>query len=252
MRQSSAALACAFLSLGAGADQSDPPLRDPVAEYARLAALPAAARCAGGSVETLPVSAAEGPVEASYDAAHGRLRALYRMNFKQLTEGWNWHPEAALEGGDYYRFKYLPLASVEEDRGADPGDQRSFAAWRPGGHWRHDYFFAFDNSADFYASGDDDAGFAADIAMPAGEAERLLRDGLRLALRGRLSADCLADSTTFYRATSDKLADFTLKKHYLIGIIEEVWFLDSASGRLLARVARGARRDAARTAPPTR
>lgn len=38
------------------------------------------------------------------------------MAFNHLTEGWNWHPEAKENNDDDYKFKYLPIKSVVEDR----------------------------------------------------------------------------------------------------------------------------------------
>ena len=87
---------------------------DAVAEYARRAALPANERCAGNSIE-LPVTLSqEALVDTAYDTATGRLRILYRMQFNDLTEGWNWHPDIAAAGGDYYTFKYLPSVQVRK------------------------------------------------------------------------------------------------------------------------------------------
>jgi hypothetical protein len=57
-----------------------------------------------------------------------------------------------------------------------------------------------------------------------------------MALRGRLTRHCLSDSTTFWKATFSNPVDFTLKKRYLIGTLEEVLFYDAATRRVLARV----------------
>jgi hypothetical protein len=223
---------------GFAADDAPPPLQDAAAEYARRAAAPAAARCTPGEAVALAVAVNDGaPIDAAFDAASGRLRVRYRMAFNQLTEGWNWHPELAMRGDDYYTFKYLPLGSVAEERGSYRAEDKIGAPQEFRVQWRHDYFLAFDNPYDFYSrDAGDDQGFAADIALPAAEAERLARGDLRLALRARLAGDCLSESTTFWKATSARPVDFTLKKHYLIGKLAEVWFHDAATGKVLARL----------------
>jgi hypothetical protein len=213
-----------------------PPLRDAPAEYARHAA--AAPPCADGDSVALAVAAdTKSGIDATYDAAGGRLRILYRMGFNQLTEGWNWHPELALAGDDYYTFKYLPLASIEEDRGGYRAEDKIGAPQDFRVQWRTDYFFAFDNPYEFYPhEADDDIGFAAEVAASAADAARLAGGDLRMALSGRLDQNCLSDSTTFWKATSAKPVDFTLKKRYLIGKLAAIWFYDAAGGRVLARL----------------
>ena len=210
---------------------------DAVAEYARRAALPANERCAGNSIE-LPVTLSqEALVDTAYDTATGRLRILYRMQFNDLTEGWNWHPDIAAAGGDYYTFKYLPIASTTEDRGSYRGEDKIGAPQEFRIRWRYDYFFVFDNPYDFYArDAGDDAGFVVDVPATEADARRLAGGDLRMGLRGRLAADCLSDSTTFWKSTFATPVDFTLKKRYLIGKLVEVFFLDAASGKLLARL----------------
>ncbi|MBK6400446.1 MAG: hypothetical protein IPP18_05055 [Rhodocyclaceae bacterium] len=210
---------------------------DAVAEYARRAALPANERCAGNSIE-LPVTLSqEALVDTAYDTATGRLRILYRMQFNDLTEGWNWHPDIAAAGGDYYTFKYLPIASTTEDRGSYRAEDKIGAPQEFRIRWRYDYFFVFDNPYDFYArDAGDDAGFVVDVPATEADARRLAGGDLRMGLRGRLAADCLSDSTTFWKSTFATPVDFTLKKRYLIGKLVEVFFLDAASGKLLARL----------------
>ncbi len=215
-----------------------PSLADPATEFVHRAAAPENSRCTASEGLMLPVDLMPGAgVEAAFDHASGRLRILYRMAFNQLTEGWNWHPEANAANDDYYRFKFLPIQSVTEERPGyrfedkigEPQDMRV--------RWRYDYFFAFENLYDFYPRGtDDDAGFAAEVTVTPSEAERLTNGGLRMALRGRLTRHCLSDSTTFWKATFSNPVDFTLKKRYLIGTLEEVLFYDAANGRVLARV----------------
>jgi hypothetical protein len=233
-----APLAC----LAAG--EALPQLQDAAAEYARRAALPAAERCTAGETVALPVPLTAGALpETGYDAASGCLRILYRMAFNQLTEGWNWHPLDAIQGDDYYVFKYLPLGSTSEERGSYRAEDKIGAPQDFRVQWRTDYFFAFDNPYDFYQrDAGDDVGFAAEVALPAAEAARLARGDLRMAIAVRLAQDCLSDSTTFWKATSATPVDFTLKKRYLIGKLAEVWFYDAASGRMLARLAAQPRR----------
>ena len=210
---------------------------DAVAEYSRRVALPANERCAGNSIE-LPVTLSqEALVDTAYDAATGRLRILYRMQFNDLTEGWNWHPDVAAAGGDYYTFKYLPIASTTEDRGSYRAEDKIGSPQEFRIRWRYDYFFVFDNPYDFYTrDAGDDAGFVVDVAMTEADARRLANGDLRMSLRGRLAADCLSDSTTFWKSTFATPVDFTLKKRYLIGKLVEVFFHDAASGKLLARL----------------
>lgn len=224
---------CLLLIWPAAGDGA-PPLQDPVAEYQRRAQ--SVPPCVADQTVMLPV-AADPPVEARYDATTGRLHIHYGMFFNDLTEGWNWHPLEAARGGDYYAFKFLPLASRLEEGASyavdnGPGHPASHAVLA-----RTDYFFAFDNPYDFYSRDAGDAmGFDADVALPADEAGRIASDGLRMAVRGRLSADCLSGSETYWRATVSAPVDFTLLKRYLIGRLEEVDFLDAASGRVVARL----------------
>lgn len=229
-------------AIAPAAGDAVPSLQDPVAEYQRRAQVVPA--CTAGDTVVLPV-AADPPVEVSYDAATGRLHMHYGMFFNDLTEGWNWHPLEAAAGGDYYAFKFLPLASrLEEGAGYavdnGPGYPDHYAV-----RTRTDYFFAFDNPYDFYPrDAGDTMGFDADVALPADEAGRLARDGLRLAVLGRLSADCLSGSKTYWRATVARPVDFTLLKRYLVGHIEEIRFFDSTFTRVLARRAAAARSSA--------
>lgn len=195
--------------------------------------------CAAGATIDLdvPLSA---ETEVTYDAASGRLRVFYPMQFNDLTEGWNWHPEEVAAGRDYYTYKYLPLGSIHEARG-------SYRTTNPDGQpleypirWRWDYFFAFDNPYDFYPrEAGETAGFSAEIAVPAADATRLGGGDLHMALHGRLRAECLSESTTFWKATVSAPVDFTLKKRYLVGRLEEVRFSDAATGKTLARLEPG-------------
>lgn len=185
----------------------------------------------------LPLSA---DTMIDYAAATGRLRVFYTMQFNDLTEGWNWHPEEVSAGRDYYTYKYLPLGSTHESRGSYRTTDPEGRALEYPIRWRWDYFFAFDNPYDFYPrDAGDAAGFVAEFSVSATDAERLRKSDLRMSLRGSLLANCLSESTTFWKATVSAPVDFTLKKRYLIGRLEEIRFHDAASGQLLARLPAG-------------
>lgn len=201
--------------------------------YAALAAAPAG-RFA------VRVDAGDGNLAVSRDAAGGRLRILYRMNFNQVAEGWSWQPQADPAVADYYRFKFLPLGTRERQQGAPyvqedlPGRPREVRRL-----WQYDYFFAFDNPYDFFArpTVEDDAGFAAELAVSADEAEKLLSPG-RVAMLawGRFTEPQRAESTTFWKATDGKPVDLTLKNRYLIGKLEEIWFVDAVAAEVLVKL----------------
>lgn len=236
-RGSGTAILLTLSGLAMAAPDTLPPLQDPIAEFARFSGAPDASRCTAGPL-ALPVDLAEGNAfEATVDQSTGRLKILYRTNFNQVTEGWNWHPEANAEKEDYYRFKYLPIGSFSEDKGAYRFEDKIGEPEEVKVRWRYVYYFAFDNLYDFFPrTVDDDAGFHAEIPLPVPDAERLTKGDLRMALRGRLSASCITDSTTFWKATHGKPVDFTLKKRYLVGQLDEVWFYDVATKRILARL----------------
>jgi hypothetical protein len=221
------------------ADTALPPLRDAAAEYARRTRAPAPVRCDAAESLALPVALSpDARPETRFDATTGRLHIFYHMEFNDLTEGWNWHPEEVAEGRDYYTYKYLVLGSTDELRGSYPADDMTGTHKEYPVQWRHDYFFAFDNPYAFYPRKTDAAtGFVATAEVSAADAERLSGGDLRMALRGHLRADCLSDSTTFWKATPSQPRDFTLKKRYLIGTLEEILFYDEASGKVLARLA---------------
>lgn len=221
---------------------ADEPPRDAPGEYLRRAAHAPTARCATGEVLTLdvPLSAA---TEITYDVAASRLRVFYPMQFNDLTEGWNWHPEEVAAGRDYYTYKYILLGSTHEARGSYRTTDLAGQPLEYPIQWRYDYFFAFDNPYAFYSrEAGDLAGFTADITVPAATAKRLADGDLHMALRGRLRADCLSESTTFWKATASAPVDFTLKKRYLIGQLEEVWYYDATTGQVLARLPAGSGR----------
>lgn len=169
-----------------------------------------------------------------------RAEVRYRMAFNQVAEGWSWRPLADPAVDDYYRYKFLPLQSVAVERGEYTHEDKIGTPQQMKVSWRYDYFLAFDNLYDFYArTADDDAGFAADL--PAGAVKHL---GMRA--RARLGEPVVTESTTFWKATHGKPTDFTLKKRYLVGVLEGVEFFDASSGATLCRIPRGASRCAAR------
>jgi len=165
-----------------------------------------------------------------------RLDVLYRMAFNQIAEGWSWQPLADPAVDDYYRYKFLPLQSVSVERGEYSAEDKIGETQTMKVIWRYDYFLAFANLYDFYPRAvDDDAGFSADL--PAAMAGRV---GVRA--RARLIAPVISESTTFWKATYGKPTDFTLKKRYLVGALEEVAFFDTVSGEMLCRIQPGQRR----------
>lgn len=174
-----------------------------------------------------------------YDATNGRLTLLYNMVFNQIAEGWNWDERADPDQRDYYRFKFLPLGFETASRRAPevielyPGKTVEVKNL-----WRYDYFFAFENLYDFYPRKvDDDAGFGASVPMPAEEAKRLMADkSIRMLALCRLKPPYHSESNTFWKATFAEPVDFTLRKRYLMGELLEVWFYDSVSGKVLAKI----------------
>ncbi len=162
-----------------------------------------------------------------------RMDVLYRMAFNQVAEGWNWRPLADPAVDDYYLFKFLPLQSVAVERGEYQHEDKIGSPQQMKVTWRYDYFLAFANLYDFYPrSVDDDAGFSANL--PAALAGRV---GMRA--KARLIDPVISESTTFWKATYGKPTDFTLKKRYLVGTLEEVAFIDTTSGEVLCRVRPG-------------
>ena len=162
-----------------------------------------------------------------------RIDVLYRMSFNQLAEGWSWQPLADPAVDDYYRFKFLPLQSVAEERGEYQHEDKIGTPQQMKVSWRYDYFLAFENLYDFYPRKvDDDSGFSANL--PAALAGHV---GLRA--KARLIEPVISESTTFWKATYGKPTDFTLKKRYLVGKLEEVDFVDTVSGEVLCRIPAG-------------
>jgi len=201
--------------------------------FEALARLPAAERAAavGATIEVdVDLAASSG---YSIAVQGERAEARYRMAYNQIAEGWSWRPLADPGQEDYYRFKFLPLQSVSVERGEYAHEDKLGSVQQMKISWRYDYFLAFDNLYDFYPRRvDDDAGFSADL--PAAVAGHL---GLRA--RAHLVEPVISESTTFWKATYGKPVDFTLKKRYLVGVLDEVDFVDTLSGDVLCRIKPG-------------
>ena len=162
-----------------------------------------------------------------------RVEARYRMAFNQLTEGWSWRPLADPAVDDYYQYKFLPLQSVAVERGEYAHEDKIGVVQQMKVSWRYDYFLAFENLYDFYPRlVDDNAGFSADL--PASAAGHV---GLRV--RAHFIEPVISESTTFWKATYGKPTDFTLKKRYLMGALDEVDFVDTNNGSILCRILPG-------------
>ena len=234
LRQLSTALAAATVLVPALA--AEPAAK----QFEALASLPPA------SLKAMPGREIE--VDVDLAASSGftvevlgeRAEVRYRMAFNQIAEGWSWRPLADPAVDDYYRYKFLPLQSVAFERGEYRHEDKIGVPQQMKVSWRYDYFLAFENLHDFYPrSVDDDAGFAADL--PAGATAHL---GMRA--RARLIEPVIRESTTFWKATYGNPTDFTLKKRYLVAVLEEVVFVDSKSQRIHCRIARGAEHCSAR------
>lgn len=228
-----AAAAVAILPLAQAAEPA-------ASQFAALEALaaPRLADRAGQAIE-VDVDLAASP-GFSVEVLGERAEVRYRMAFNQIAEGWSWRPLADPAVDDYYRYKFLPLQSELVERGEYAHEDKIGVTQQMKVVWRYDYFLAFDNLYDFYPRGvDDDAGFSADL--PAAMAGQL---GIRV--QARLIDPVLSESTTFWKATYGKPTDFTLKKRYLMGVVDAVEFVDSGNGRVLCRIGRGAARCSAR------
>lgn len=168
-----------------------------------------------------------------FDAQGGTLALLYRMGFNNVAEGWSWEPLANPEDQDYYRSKFLPLKSTQQEK-AVPVEKEIYPGQRATVRnvWRYDYFLAFENLYDFYPrTVDDDAGFGARVKISAVPA----RDQLKMLAVFRLKAPYHAESNTFWKADFADPVDFTLRKRYLIGQLEEIRFVDGNTGRIYSR-----------------
>lgn len=165
-----------------------------------------------------------------YDAQGGVLTLLYRMVFNNITEGWSWEPLAKPDREDYYRAKFLPLKSTQQEKVAPvevelyPGKMVVVSNL-----WRYDYFLAFENLYDFYPrEANDDAGFGGRIkasGLP-------LREHLKMLAIFRLKSPYHAESNTFWKADFASPVDLTLRKRYLFGQLEEIRFVDDETGQV--------------------
>jgi hypothetical protein len=209
-------------------------------QFEALAGLPAAGlRAKAGQVVEVDIDLAASS-GFSVEVLGERMEARYRMAFNQIAEGWNWRPLADPAVDDYYRYKFLPLQSVAVERGEYEYEDKIGEPQKMKVSWRYDYFLAFANLYDFYPrTVDDDAGFSADL--PASVATHL---GMRA--RAHLSEPVISESTTFWKATYGKPVDFTLKKRYLMAVLDEVQFTDTRDDRVLCRVLPGQARCSAR------
>ena len=216
--------------------RSTPVPTDAQTEFEELSALPADGReLLKERLIALNVDLANSPGFSS-EMVDGRLELRFRMAFNNVAEGWNWYPLADPQYEDYYHSKFLPLQSLTVERGEYDHQDKIGETQRMKVTWRYDYFLAFENLYDFYPRAvDDDSGFVASLPAPtAGQGAPQVR---MLALAS-LVAPFVAESSTFWKATYGKPTDFTLKKRYLMGRLEAVWFVDATSGQLLARLQR--------------
>lgn len=192
--------------------------------YHRQAAAPQAGECF-----TLPVDLAASPGFTD-DTADGRRELRYRMAFNQIAEGWSWQPGSDPAQQDYYRYKFLPLQTVVEQRGEYHAEDKIGVDQEMHVVWRYDYFLAFDNLYDFYPRRvDDDAGFAVGVAV-----DRQLQPAMRVT--ACLKAPVVSESTTFWKAIHARPDDYTLKKRYLVVDLAAVEFVDQATGEVLGRL----------------
>ncbi len=198
--------------------------------YARLAPLqpgeaPTALQPADGLFAfSVDLNAVPGNPVLGYDGKRGVLEIRYVMTGNHVTEGWNWTPLADPKTTDYYRYKFLPLKEVTVEK-------------TPSDVWKYEYMVTFANLYDFYPrSSDDDAGFAATVALPQAEALAVLQGNLRMLAVCRLAAPWHSQSSTFWKATDTAPYDYMLKKRYVVANLLEVWFYDYAGGKVLAKL----------------
>ena len=165
---------------------------------------------------------------------NGLGELIYPMVHNNIAEGWSWQPEAAQQGEDYYRFKYLPIGTQIESRGEYTGEDKIGTPELMKIRWQYDYFLAFENLYDFYPRQpeDDDSGFGFKInSVP--EPDELAKSSYIFRANFCLTAPPTTESTTFWKATHGKPVDFTLKKRYLLGKLNALSLIDSKSGRVL-------------------
>jgi hypothetical protein len=206
---------------------------DVVEAYRKLAEMPQAALAGlAGTTFTVRVddpSEDRWEIERNEKGGRDRVRLHYRMGRNDVTEGWNWHPEADREREDYYRYKYLPLGERETE--TEPSHIEHDAAYGDFQVWhrrRDAYYFAFDNPYDFYARNDADDGFSVEAA-----ASGVAR--FQLVARGRYTVPFRAESSTYWRAVPAQPVDLWLKNRYFMGRLETLWFCGD-DGRILGKL----------------
>lgn len=202
---------------------------DVVAAFERLAASsPAALAGLTGQAFTVRV---DEPMADRHDIEvlpDGRQRLIYRMGRNDVTEGWNWHPEADPAREDYYRYKLLPLGQREFETAPSHIEHDAAYGDFTVSHRRRDmYYIAFDNPYDFYPRNDADDGFS--VVVPAGSEPRF-----QLVARGRYAAPQRSESNTYWRAIPAQPVDLWMKNRYFMGRLETVWFC-SPEGFILGR-----------------
>jgi len=222
------------LAAGLACAESVLPDRDADVAFLVISALPAAELAA---LEGRRISFAvdlENSPGFSLTQDTDSLALLYRMSFNNIAEGWSWEPQADREVADYYRFKFLPLKSVQEEKGA-PVEVELYPGktLKVGNQWRYDYFLAFENLYDFYPRKvDDDSGFSAAVKL--GGTAVLEKSRLKMQAIGRLKPPFHSESNTFWKADFADPVDLTLRKRYLIVELEEIRFVDGVSGQVYA------------------
>lgn len=186
--------------------------------YARIASQPVAGECIEVDVD---LSGAPG-------LADDGKELTYPMAFNNIAEGWSWQPGSNPAHEDYYRYKYLPLGSTEEERGTYLAEDQIGEIQTMQVRWRYDYFLAFDNLYDFYRREPNDAaGFASHLPVT-----RAAHTAMHA--RACLEAPLTSESTTFWKATHGQPVDFTLKKRYLIGKLQAIDFVDKQNGSIIS------------------
>lgn len=192
-----------------------------VQAYSRIQAKPVLGECVNVEVDL-----SAGPLVAPEESGLGGTLVLPMVN-NNVAEGWSWQQGSIPSEQDFYRFKFLPLASNIEHRGEYQGEDKIGETQTMNIEWRYDYFLAFDNLYDFYPRSDaDNAGFVLHRAPQSSQSV-----GVKAQLC--LTEPTTTESTTFWKATHGKPTDLTLKKRYLIGKLKQIEFYDRATGAQL-------------------
>ncbi len=171
--------------------------------------------------------------EVNVDLTHGEAAEImldtlrYPLRGKEVAEGWSW-PDGHSRDFDYYRYKYLPLASNNEDRNLYEAEDKIGERQTMTERWRFDYFLAFANYASFVAPDDDQAALVLPLPPESNQTQ------LALLAEACLTPPATRESTTFWKATHTAPFDLTLKKRYLIGKLSALHLIDSSNGRRLA------------------